>query len=61
MYVYQQNKKVRQMEQLLQKQNTSINELFSLTQKCIYSGTPIMKEDADILIQFYRVAYKMVS
>ena len=59
--VHQQNKKVRQMEQFLQKQNTSINELFSLTQKCIYSGTPIMKEDADILIQFYRVAYKMVS
>ena len=61
MYVYQQNKKVRQMEQFLQKQNTSINELFSLTQKCIFSGAPITKKDADSLIQFYRVAYKMVS
>lgn len=61
MHVYQQNKKVRQMEEFLHKQNTSINELFSLTQKCIYSGTPITKKDADILIRFYRVVYKMVS
>ncbi len=61
MHVYQQNKKVRQMEEFLHKQNTSINELFSLTQKCIYSGAPITKKDADILIRFYRVAYKMFS
>ncbi|MBQ1171105.1 MAG: transglutaminase domain-containing protein [Lachnospiraceae bacterium] len=57
----QKNKKVRHLEHFLQKQKISINELFSLTQQCIYSNAHINKKEADVLIEFYRIANKMIS
>ena len=51
-------KKARQLDQFLQKQNQSIDELFALTQKCLYSSASISRQEADRLLEFYAICYR---